>query len=70
MGGPELARRFRSERPETLVVFMSGYAEGEGTSAGELEDAAAFVQKPYRLDDLSALVGKLLDARGAAGEAA
>jgi PAS domain S-box-containing protein len=59
LGGPALAERFRSLRPEGLVVLMSGYAEDDD---GQLRGADAFVQKPHGLESLPCLLRKLLDA--------
>jgi len=63
MGGPELARAFLTRHPETRVVFMSGYADEAVTRHGELEQAAAFVQKPWRLPELAGILRRVLDRR-------
>jgi len=60
LGGPELAERFLVARPDALVVFMSGHAD-KADPRGRLRRAAAFVQKPEGLDDVAALVRRLLD---------
>jgi PAS domain S-box-containing protein len=62
MGGPELACRLASLRPETKTLYVSGYA----SSAPEAcVPGAAFLQKPFTPDALALAVGQLLDAPGA-----
>jgi signal transduction histidine kinase/CheY-like chemotaxis protein len=70
MSGPELAQRFRAARPDAAVVFMSGYAEETVAGRGEIESAAGFVQKPYQIPELTALLRQVLDGRRAAAAAA
>jgi CheY-like chemotaxis protein len=45
MKGPELAQRLRSERPQTRVVFMSGYNDETLSDGGP--DAPICLQKPF-----------------------
>jgi CheY-like chemotaxis protein len=59
MRGGELARRLVDERPGLKTLFMSGYLGGEEL-LGDGEPAA-FLQKPFSLDDLAHTVRKLLD---------
>jgi len=66
MGGPELARAFLARHPETRVIFMSGYADEAVARHGELEQAAAFVQKPWQLPELAGIVRRVLDRRAQA----
>jgi len=66
MGGPELARAFLARHPETRVVFMSGYADEAVARHGELEQAAAFVQKPWQLPELAGTLRRVLDHRARA----
>ncbi len=63
MGGPELAREFLARHPETRVVFMSGYADEAVARHGELDQAAAFVQKPWELPELAGTLRRVLDRR-------
>jgi PAS domain S-box-containing protein len=65
MGGPELARRARSLRPELPVIFMSGYAEDAIVHHGELDPSTQLLSKPFRRQDL---VGKLVQALGDDGD--
>jgi len=60
MNGPALAKTLLGQRPETKVLFMSGYSE----DASLLEDARArgeaFLQKPFGLDSLAERLRELL----------
>ena len=60
--GPEIARSVRAERPQIKVIYMSGYpARGNGhTDDVTLDDH--FIQKPFKPEDLVALVRKVLDS--------
>jgi PAS domain S-box-containing protein len=62
MGGFELSRRLREQRPELPVVFISGYAgrEAEHASEGEPEP---FLAKPFAPDVLVWKVAEVLAAR-------
>ncbi|MCE9580386.1 MAG: response regulator [Deltaproteobacteria bacterium] len=65
MSGPELAARFAQQHPETLVLFMSGYAP-DAMGAGT--DRHHFLPKPFLPSTLLATVRVLLDGqRRAAG---
>ena len=60
MNGPSLAKTLLGQRPETKVLYMSGYAEDTSL----LEDARgrgeAFLQKPFALDALADQLRELL----------
>jgi signal transduction histidine kinase len=61
LSGPELVKRLREERPESRVIFMSGYAQDgapDVTSAGE---DAEVLEKPFSHRELLTVVRKLLD---------
>ena len=47
MGGPALARELVGRRPETGVLFMSGYAEDEIVDHGVLLPGVDFLPKPF-----------------------
>ncbi|HYD54924.1 MAG TPA: response regulator, partial [Gemmatimonadaceae bacterium] len=47
MGGAELARRLRHERPGLRVLFMSGYAPEARSAEDELPPGAAVLPKPF-----------------------
>lgn len=61
VGGRRLADRCRVLRPETIVLYMSGYtSEAMG---GPLDSNANFIQKPFRRDELVKKVHALLEAK-------
>jgi len=62
MGGRDLARRLRSLRPETRVLYMSGYTDGAISQQGVLDPQTELLQKPFTFDDLAQKVRQVLDA--------
>ena len=56
MGGAELAERIRAARPDTRILFMSGYAEYTSNAAASLASQNPILQKPF---SISSLVGKI-----------
>ena len=61
MGGPELARSLARQRPETRVVFMSGYT-GQGVgSQTNLSPGSDFLSKPFTRDVLRQKIREALD---------
>jgi two-component system cell cycle sensor histidine kinase/response regulator CckA len=67
--GPDLAARLATERPETRVLYMSGYAGDAAVRHGIVASGMAFVQKPVTPSLLLYRVRQLLDGsrRGAGG---
>jgi PAS domain S-box-containing protein len=61
LGGHELAARLREIRPDTKVLYTSGYAENAIAHSGVLRDGVNFIQKPYSLSALAQRVRKVLD---------
>jgi two-component system, cell cycle sensor histidine kinase and response regulator CckA len=62
VGGQELARRLAALRPETKVLYISGYT-GEGSGWPEVSNAeTAFLQKPFTPETLMRQVRERLDA--------
>lgn len=59
--GRTLARELRKSRPETKVLFMSGYVDDILNSAGELEPDAEFLQKPFSPEALAEKVRRTLN---------
>jgi CheY-like chemotaxis protein len=59
--GLELATRLAAERPETRVLFVSGYAEEDATRGKLPESRVAFLQKPYTASALGTRIRQLLD---------
>ncbi|PIR50168.1 hybrid sensor histidine kinase/response regulator [Candidatus Peregrinibacteria bacterium CG10_big_fil_rev_8_21_14_0_10_54_7] len=62
MNGRELAQTLSAMRPETKVVYMSGYAQGVTDHHGVLAPGTAFLQKPFTLESLSQKVREVLDS--------
>lgn len=61
MGGKELVRRLRADRPGTRVILMSGYTDDAELRA-ELGDARhVFLQKPFAARQVVTAVRELLD---------
>jgi len=65
MGGPELAASVRKLRPETKVLFISGYSERAFSSHGTLDPDAGFLQKPFMPEALAQKVREILDGTAA-----
>ena len=53
MHGRELSERLAETRPETRVLFTSGYADDDIIERGLLSPHTAFIQKPFSIDELS-----------------
>ncbi|MBI4167188.1 MAG: CHASE3 domain-containing protein [Acidobacteria bacterium] len=60
MSGRELADRLGPKRPETKLLFMSGYTDESVLHHGVLESGIAFVQKPFTPDTLAQKVREML----------
>lgn len=63
MNGREVAQQFVSLRPETKVLFMSGYTEDAITHLGILEPGVAFIEKPFSPDELASKVRSVLGSK-------
>ncbi|MFI5491673.1 ATP-binding protein [Actinoplanes sp. NPDC051859] len=61
MLGKELAERITDARPDTRVLFMSGYAQPVLASKGTLDPGVALLEKPFTAEDLLSAVRKRLD---------
>ena len=61
MDGPTWVRTALRDRPDTKVIFMSGYAEDVFAEGHLPIPGSAFLPKPFSLSDLTALVGKQLE---------
>jgi CheY-like chemotaxis protein len=61
MNGRELAQQVCSVRPETRVLYMSGYTENAIGHNGTLEPGINLLQKPFALPALKAKVREALD---------
>jgi CheY-like chemotaxis protein len=59
LGGVELAQQLCASSPELKVLYTSGYTYGKLECPADL-DGAAFLAKPYSLDDMLSAVQDLL----------
>ncbi len=62
MNGHEVAERVLSLRPETKVLYMSGYTENVIGHNGTLDAGINLLQKPFTLQALKEKVREVLDA--------
>ena len=60
MGGREMVKQLIETRPETKVLYLSGYTEDAIVSDGSIEKGTAFLQKPFTLQNLSRKVREVL----------
>lgn len=60
MTGPELAHRLRSVRPDTRVIFMSGYSEEVVLRRGASRQDLIYVAKPFTPAGLVSKVREVL----------
>lgn len=68
MSGRELAGRLASQRPDTKVLYMSGYTDDVIVHHGVLDEGMAFIQKPFAADVLARKVREVLDDPGESPE--
>jgi two-component system, cell cycle sensor histidine kinase and response regulator CckA len=61
MLGKELAERLVDVRPDTRVLYMSGYAQPVLASQGTLDPGVALLEKPFTAADLLGAVRRRLD---------
>jgi CheY-like chemotaxis protein len=61
MNGHEVAKRVVSLRPNTKVLYMSGYAENAIGHNGTLDEGINLLQKPFTLQALKEKVREVLD---------
>ncbi|HEV8605882.1 MAG TPA: response regulator [Tepidisphaeraceae bacterium] len=62
MSGRELADRFRHDRPETKVIYVSGFTRDEFLKQDAENASAHFLQKPFTPDLLIRKVREVLEA--------
>jgi nitrogen-specific signal transduction histidine kinase/ActR/RegA family two-component response regulator len=61
MSGRDLAGQITGHNPGIRVLFMSGYTADVIAHQGVLDDAVAFIQKPFSMNDLLEKVREVLD---------
>jgi CheY-like chemotaxis protein len=64
MSGRELAEKLASVRPDTRVLYISGYTDTAIVHHGVLHPNAIFLQKPFSPSDLARKVRMVLDDGG------
>ena len=60
IGGARLAEQMAVERPQTKVLFVSGYAENTLLRQGIFDVANRFLQKPFTLKSMASKVREIL----------
>jgi PAS domain S-box-containing protein len=63
MGGSELARRVASRRPDTRVLYMSGFTDDSALLNGILAEDMPFLEKPFTIQAMAARVREVIDQR-------
>jgi two-component system cell cycle sensor histidine kinase/response regulator CckA len=58
IGGRELAERMRKQMPGLKVLFISGFAPGDVMT--DPAQGTDFLQKPFRVKELTERVGRML----------
>jgi DNA-binding NtrC family response regulator len=68
MSGMELLRHTRTTVPETAVILMTAYGTKQNAIDALNEGASYYVEKPFDLDEMKAVVRKTLDQRRVVAE--
>jgi two-component system, cell cycle sensor histidine kinase and response regulator CckA len=63
VSGRELARRLAQTRPDTRVLYVSGYTDDAIVHHGMLEPGLNFLQKPFNPGALARKVREVLDTK-------
>jgi PAS domain S-box-containing protein len=64
LNGRMLSERFTASRPESRVLYMSGYSDDEILRLGVRKAAAHFIQKPFSVDALIHKIREMLALPG------
>jgi DNA-binding NtrC family response regulator len=63
MDGIELCRRVREQRPDQIVILITGYPSIENAVRGMKEGARDYVTKPFTPDELRLVIARALEER-------
>jgi two-component system, cell cycle sensor histidine kinase and response regulator CckA len=63
MSGPQLAEQILSKRPQTRIVYMTGYTDDMVVQHKVLEPGVKVLQKPFGKADLALKVRSTLDEK-------
>ena len=63
LGGPEAVERLRRTRPETRVLFLSGYSTNVVATKDDRAFGRAYLRKPFTVDSLAQKVREVLDEK-------
>jgi PAS domain S-box-containing protein len=66
LSGRDVAERLWLSRPDTKVLYMSGYTDVTVFDPGVLDPGSEFLQKPFSSSELAQKVREILDSRRAA----
>ncbi len=69
MSGPEVGSRLARLRPDTRLLYISGYTDEAIVQHGIVDSGVAFLQKPFLPNVLAAKVREVLDVAPAAARA-
>jgi len=61
MGGRELAQHLTTRQPSLKVLYLSGYTDDAIVHHGVLDAGVAFLQKPFKPDELVRKIREVLD---------
>lgn len=61
MKKPAVFEQVRRYHPKVKVLYMSGYTDNVIANRGVLKQGAAFLQKPFSMESLSAKVREVID---------
>lgn len=61
MNGRVFAEQLKRSRPDTKVLFVSGYTENIMSHHGQLDEGFSFLQKPFTYESLGRKVRDILD---------
>ncbi len=63
MNGGEVLSRFKEINPDVVAIISSGYSENGFGGTAKSDGAQGFIQKPYRIADMSKMVSDVMAGR-------